>query len=201
MQAPYVFEKEFEDSGAAWAFLGYLNSRYKPAEGLEVLYRDGKLSIKLEKEDPALSRLIAGYFEDSTSAAAVELFCDGGSRGNPGLGACAFVLLDSKGKVLHQGGKFFKHCTNNQAEYWSLKMGVEVALAAGIDRLSIHMDSQLVVRQVKGEYKIKHPGLLPLYQDVKDGLAKLRAYSIVYIPRRHNHLADSLVNQIIDENL
>ena len=201
MQTPFIFKKKFDNPAASWAFLKYLSAHYKPSASLELVCRQETLTITLKAEDVDLSRLIEAYFNPQPAQAMVIMFCDGGSRGNPGPGACAYVLLDDQEKVLKQGGKYFEYCTNNQAEYWGLKMGVSAALAAGMTRLSIHMDSQLIVRQIKGEYKIKNKDLLPLYKGVKEDLAKMQEYKIVYVPRRYNQLADSLANQIMDENI
>ena len=201
MQAAYKFEKQFDDPQAAWHFLKHLGAHYRPPEGLEVVCRGSKLSLSLKAEDPALSRLIEAYFADGKDGGRdMELFCDGGSRGNPGPGAGAFVLLDA-GKVFKEGGKFFQHCTNNQAEYWGLKLGLEAALANKISRLRIYLDSQLIVRQVKGEYRVKNRHLRALYQDVEESLSRLQQYKISHVPRQHNHLADGLVNRIVDENI
>ena len=201
MQTPFIFEKKFDDPASAWAFLEYLSARYKPSASFEVVCRKETLTITLKEEDANLNRLIGAYFDPQPDKAMVTMFCDGGSRGNPVRVHVLMSFWMMKKKVLKQGGKYFEYCTNNQAEYWGLKMGVAAALAAGITRLSIHMDSQLIVRQIKGEYKIKNKDLLPLYKGVKEDLAKIQEYRIVHIPRRYNQLADSLANQIMDENL
>ena len=201
MQTAYSFEKQFDDSLAAWSFLKYLGAHYEPPEGFGVVCRENRLLFSLKAEDPALSRLIKAYFKAGGSAKDdMELFCDGGSRGNPGPGAGAFVLLKD-GKVFKEGGRFFARCTNNQAEYWGLKLGLEAVVASDISRLHIYLDSQLIVRQIKGEYKIKNQGLLPLYKAAKGSLAKLQQYQIVHVSRHLNHLADGLVNRIIDDNI
>ena len=176
-------------------FLTYLGSAGEATADLKISFADN--CLKLETRQADLARLIEAYFSESD---VFKLYCDGGSRGNPGPGACGFVIYNGN-KLLTQGGEFFEHCTNNQAEYEGLRQGLQAALKHRIGQLSIYMDSQLIVKQVKGEYKVKHPSLLPLYQEVKAGLAELRHYEINFIPRRLNQEADSIVNQILDDNL
>ena len=203
MKSPYVFKKKFVNFRASWDFLKYLSSNYTDKSDLKLELKNNIVKITLEEENHILSQLIEDYFDKSRSSTAVtvRLFCDGGSRGNPGPGACGFVFLDQADKQIGQGGKFFKYCTNNQAEYWSLKKGVAAALEKGIKVLDIYMDSQLVVKQIKGEYKVRNKDLMQLYQSIKSDLARLESYKISYIPRSHNRLADQLVNQILDQNL
>lgn len=124
---------------------------------------------------------------------------DGGSRGNPGPGACGVVLKDRNGNVLEQKGKFLGVCTNNEAEYEGLILGLETALEMGADDAEILMDSELVVKQLKGEYRVKNAKLLPLYQKAKKLEQKIGAVSYFAIPREQNKLADSTVNKILDE--
>lgn len=194
-------EKEFADPEEIWGFLDRLGAQARrlPDLNLRLEINGCRLKITLPDRDSPLLRLLEGF--EAGSEPPARLFCDGGSRGNPGPGACGFAILDAEDKSLEEGGKFFEHCTNNYAEYMGLKEGVAAALRRGIEHLSIYMDSQLIVRQIKGEYKIKHKDLLPIYQAVKSDLAGLKSYQITYIPRSHNRLADSLVNQILDQNV
>ena len=206
MKTPYIFEKEFDDLKAAWKFLNYLSSHIKEdlEEDLDLRLelQNTSVRVSLKEKSKIFDELIENYFEPKADPRQnARLFCDGGSRGNPGPGACGFVILDENDQVITQGGRFFKHCTNNQAEYWSLREGVSAALKQNIQNLDIYMDSQLIVRQIKGEYRVKNENLLPIYEGTKLDLDKLETYEITHIPRRHNKLADSLVNQILDQNL
>ena len=124
---------------------------------------------------------------------------DGGSRGNPGPAAYGFVVYDHAGKVLEKCGNYLGTATNNIAEYEGLLAGVRwvVDHQPGAE-LVINMDSLLIVNQIKGLFKIKNPGLLPKYQEVRGILAQLPDWSILYVPRAQNSVADSLVNQALD---
>jgi len=128
----------------------------------------------------------------------VKFFGDGGSRGNPGPAAAGYVLTDMADTVLETGGEFMGITTNNQAEYHSLEMGLERALEAGVKQIHVHMDSQLAIRQISGQYKVKSPDLLPRYKNVKSLLAKFEKSDCVHVPRELNKLADAEVNRILD---
>ncbi|PIS22692.1 ribonuclease H [candidate division WWE3 bacterium CG08_land_8_20_14_0_20_41_10] len=126
---------------------------------------------------------------------------DGGSRGNPGPGACGAVLKDRNGNIVAQKGKFLGVCTNNEAEYQGLILGLETALEMGADTAEILMDSELVVKQLKGQYRVKNAKLFPLYQQVKGLGGKIGQVSYRAVPREQNKLADAVVNKVLDEQL
>jgi ribonuclease HI len=126
------------------------------------------------------------------------LFADGGSRGNPGPAASGAVIVNPAGEVVAEAGRFLGIATNNVAEWTALLIGLEAAAQAGIRRLDIRMDSELVVKQVRGEYRVKHESLQPLH---RKALALLRGFEqvdIKHVPRKLNKLADSLVNAVLD---
>jgi ribonuclease HI len=129
------------------------------------------------------------------------IYSDGGSRGNPGAAAIGFVIYDLGGKVI----KHFKHylgiTTNNQAEYKALIAALEEAVVLGAKQVVCHLDSELVVRQLQGKYKIKEPGLKPLAADALRLTAKFELVEFVHVPREKNKLADQLVNEALDEEL
>ena len=127
------------------------------------------------------------------------LYADGGARGNPGPAGSGAVLLDENGKVVAELMRFLGHATNNVAEYTALIIGLEEALRRGIDELDVRMDSLLVVQQMKGLWKIKHPGLRPLALRAGELLARFPTRTIEHVPRELNTLADALVNRAIDE--
>lgn len=130
----------------------------------------------------------------------LHLFCDGGSRGNPGPSAYGFVLYDAAGNLLEKCGNYLGITTNNQAEYQGLIDGLKLILAKYQDAsVQITMDSLLVVNQVKGAYKVKNLGLKPLHTEVLSLLSKLSSWSIHHTLRGGNSLADSLVNQALDQ--
>ena len=127
------------------------------------------------------------------------MYADGGARGNPGPAGSGAVLLDEHGTVIVELMRFLGHATNNVAEYTALIIGLEEALRRGIDDLDIRMDSLLVVQQMKGVWKIKHPGLRPLALRAGELLARVPKRTIEHVPREQNSLADALVNRAIDD--
>ena len=122
---------------------------------------------------------------------------DGGSRGNPGPGAAAFVIKDQNGKILSQEGYFMPHCTNNQAEYTALKLALIKAAELGASDLEIISDSLLLVKQYLGEYKIKHPDLAARMQQIR-ALARPFAIQIRHVLRHLNKEPDALANKAMD---
>ena len=130
-----------------------------------------------------------------------KLYTDGGARGNPGPAGIGFVLLDSDDNSLAEEGRYIGEATNNVAEYRALLLGLEWALAMGIDKLNVYADSELMVRQLKGEYKVRNDGLIPLYQEAMRSARRFSSISFTHIPRAKNRRADKLVNRAVDEAL
>jgi ribonuclease HI len=132
---------------------------------------------------------------------ALSLFTDGACRGNPGQGGAGAVLLGENGEVLETAKKFLGHCTNNIAEYRALILGLETALERGTSVISIYLDSELLVRQIQGIYRVKNPDLKPLMAEIRDLLNRFDTWKIEHVPRSENALADGLANEAIDETL
>lgn len=128
----------------------------------------------------------------------IKLFTDGGSRGNPGPSAGAFVILDMADIVVKKNGKYLGITTNNLAEYHSLKGGLEAATAMGAKIVHVYMDSLLVINQMKGIYKIKNPELVPVHQAVRALLPSFEQVQFTHVPREYNRLADHEVNLVLD---
>ncbi|MCD6015858.1 MAG: ribonuclease [Solirubrobacterales bacterium] len=126
---------------------------------------------------------------------------DGGARGNPGPAAIAAVLATADGEVFEEIGETIGQATNNVAEYRALLLGIERARALGAAELDLVGDSELVVRQVKGEYKVKDAGLRELHSQVRAALANFERWSIRHVRREHNAVADRLVNEALDGTL
>lgn len=126
-----------------------------------------------------------------------RVYCDGASRGNPGQSALGYLILDGEEEVFGEG-LALGLMTNNQAEYRSLIAAIERVLELGISRVDIFMDSELVVRQVEGRYKVKNEGLRPLHQNLSELLSKLNHWTISHVPRKENSRADALANQALD---
>src|SRR5262245_14004313 len=110
-----------------------------------------------------------------TTTSGWTLRADGGSRGNPGPGALGYVLCDASGREVEARGVFLGTCTNNVAEYRALIAGLEAAARHDVKALVVRMDSELVVRQMLGQYKVKNEGLKPLHAEAKKAAAKLGA--------------------------
>ena len=126
------------------------------------------------------------------------VFCDGGSRGNPGQAACGVVVLDGDGNELLRRAKLLGRATNNQAEYEGVIYALELAGQLGAKKLEVRMDSELVVRQLEGTYKVKNEGLKPYYARACDLVAEFQSVALTHIPRAKNKEADKLVNAVLD---
>ena len=131
----------------------------------------------------------------------INVHTDGGARGNPGPAGAGFVI-DKNNKELHRGNKYLGKKTNNQAEYLALIEAVnwlKENINKEVEIINFFLDSELVVRQVKGEYRVKNQGLKPLHADVMRKLSELdRSYFFKSIPREKNKIADKLANDILD---
>lgn len=123
---------------------------------------------------------------------------DGGARGNPGPAAVGAILRDSKGVVLEEIGERIGQATNNVAEYRALLLGIERASQLGATELELIGDSELIVRQVNGEYKVKDATLRELYGQVRTALQRFDRWSIRHVRRERNADADRLVNEVLD---
>jgi ribonuclease HI len=127
-----------------------------------------------------------------------KLFTDGGSRGNPGPAAYAFVLEADDGTVLDARGEAIGVATNNVAEYAALVAGLERAVEVGVDELEVVSDSELLVKQMRGEYRVKNQALQDLFLDASHLARKVGHVKYTAVRREHNELADSLVNEALD---
>ncbi|HET8566671.1 MAG TPA: ribonuclease HI family protein [Solirubrobacterales bacterium] len=128
----------------------------------------------------------------------VTVNVDGGARGNPGPAAIGIVLRDGGGTVLEEVGEKIGAATNNVAEYRALLRGIELAAAHGATELELVGDSELVVRQVEGRYKVKNAGMKELHDEVKEALRGFDSWSISHVRRTENAEADRLVNAALD---
>ena len=127
-----------------------------------------------------------------------KLSTDGGARGNPGPAAFGYVLEAEDGTVLDARGEAIGVATNNEAEYRGLVAGLEKAIELGVDELEVVSDSELVVRQMRGEYKVKKETLRTLNEEASDLARRLEKVSFTSVRREHNELADRLVNEALD---
>lgn len=129
------------------------------------------------------------------------IYCDGASRGNPGEAGIGYVIADREGAVLKEESDYLGQATNNVAEYTALVRSLQNSLKLGARRVKVYSDSELMVKQIKGEYKVKNPGLAPLYRQAMELISQLEAFNIIHIPRDRNKKADELANKGIDAGL
>ena len=123
---------------------------------------------------------------------------DGGSRGNPGPAASAAVLSTPDGEVVDEASEFLGVATNNVAEYRGVLLGLDRAKRLGATEVEVVNDSELVARQINGQYKVKHPDMKPLFLQARAALDGFEKWSIRNVPRAKNADADALVNQALD---
>jgi len=123
---------------------------------------------------------------------------DGASRGNPGPAGIGVVIEDEGGAVLQEISEVIGETTNNVAEYRALLRGLAAARAMGARRIKVFSDSELMVRQMNGSYRVNNQGLLPLFEEARDLIRGFESFSIHYVPREKNARADQLANQALD---
>jgi ribonuclease HI len=127
------------------------------------------------------------------------LYCDGASRGNPGPASIGFVLYDPAGIPVAEVGDAIGETTNNVAEYKALIAGLETSLEQGVSQIDVRLDSQLLVKQVTGEYRVKASHLKPLQRQAVKLLTRFDEATIVHVRRELNTVADALANEALDE--
>lgn len=128
----------------------------------------------------------------------LKLYSDGGSRGNPGPSASGYVLMDMDNTIISEKGVYLGLTTNNQAEYHSLRLGLEEAKKLGAREVEVYMDSMLVVNQMKGIFKVKNRDLWPIHEAAKELAKHFNKVTYTHIPRELNKLADAEVNKVLD---
>lgn len=123
---------------------------------------------------------------------------DGGARGNPGPAGIGVVIHNEKEKLVAEISRFLGVSTNNQAEYRALIAGLEKAVELGAESVDCYLDSELVVKQINHEYKVKNKELAPLFLKVYNLLTKFKSYNFRHVPREQNKEADCLANEAMD---
>jgi ribonuclease HI len=136
--------------------------------------------------------------ESTSKSAWITAHCDGGSRGNPGPAGFGVVVTDEEGRLLAELSEFLGRQTNNFAEYSGLLACLEWALQHGHSRMRVISDSELMVNQIKGRYKVNSPGLLPLWEEARRRIAQFDAFQITHALRHKNQDADRLANEAMD---
>lgn len=130
----------------------------------------------------------------------MQFFIDGGARGNPGPAGYGVRVADADGQTVDQISGFIGVATNNVAEYRGLLAALEYAAARGLDDITIQSDSELLVKQMRGEYRVKNAGLQPLHAEAARLVRRIGRVAFVHIRRAQNADADALANQAMDEN-
>ena len=128
----------------------------------------------------------------------VVLRTDGGSRGNPGPAGAGFVI-ERDGEIICRGGRFLGSVTNNVAEYEALIWGLENVSAMGFATVTVYADSELLVKQVNGHYRVKNEGLKPLFVRALQLLRSFSGFKVAHVRREQNKEADEMANQAMDE--
>ncbi len=129
----------------------------------------------------------------------LTIYTDGGARDNPGPAGIGAVIKNAKGKTIKEVAEYIGEATNNQAEYRALLRGLEEAKKLGATEVEVVMDSELVVKQIKREYKVRDKNLAAIFLKVWNLLSGFKKYSIRHVLRHKNERADELVNQAIDK--
>jgi len=148
---------------------------------------------------PAAGLFADGAPEAKIMTAAYRANIDGGSRGNPGPAAYGVVIRDAKGEIVAKLKKYIGRMTNNVAEYYGLIAALDYMQSQGIKALRIESDSELLVKQMRGQYKVRSPELQPLYERARKMAAALESFRIDHVYREQNREADALANQAMDE--
>ena len=128
----------------------------------------------------------------------VVIFTDGAAEPNPGPAAIGVIIKDKQGKLIDRISRYIGIATNNQAEYRAIITALEKAINLGATHVEMNSDSELVVRQINGRYRVKNAALKPLHQQVKQLQGLLRGFTIIHIPREQNTEADKLTNAALD---
>lgn len=128
----------------------------------------------------------------------ILIYSDGASRGNPGPAGAGAVLIGEDGEILATEYQYLGTATNNLAEYSGAILGLQKAIELGATQVTLRADSELLIKQLKGQYKVKNEGLKPLYQRALSLLKNFKGVVLEHVPREANKLADRAANQAID---
>jgi ribonuclease HI len=128
----------------------------------------------------------------------LTVFTDGASRGNPGPASIGVVFIDSEDQTIHELGEKLGHQTNNFAEYTAVIRALELAVEHGVQELTLKSDSELMVRQMEGRYKVKSPVIIPLFEQARKLAKKIKTFKLEHIRREFNSEADRLANLALD---
>jgi ribonuclease HI len=136
-----------------------------------------------------------------TESRFVRVYSDGAAKGNPGPAGAGAVIVASDGQVIAELGRYLGEQTNNVAEYEGLLLGLRHALKHGATEVEVLADSQLLIRQLSGVYRVRNAGLIPLFEEAKRLLRNFKKVELRHIPREQNGAADEMSNRAIDERM
>jgi ribonuclease HI len=176
----------------------------RAAEELEESMELSKTERERRKRERAAAEAAERAAAEAVEAARptrTRLFTDGAARGNPGPAGAGAVIVSADGHIVAKLGKFLGEETNNVAEYMGLILGLRRAKAMGIKELDVLSDSELMVRQLNGDYAVKADHLKPLHDEARTLLKAFSEVEVRHIPREENGLADAMSNRAIDERL
>ena len=173
------------------------------AEDLDAAMNESKVERDRKKKERVVVAAAEREAERAAEArpARTRLFADGAARGNPGPAGAGAVIISPDGHVVAKVGKYLGETTNNVAEYTGLILGLKRAKAMGLRELEVLADSELVVKQLTGEYQVKADHLRPLHDEAKALLAGFDKIDLRHIPREENEAADEMSNRAIDLRL
>jgi ribonuclease HI/pterin-4a-carbinolamine dehydratase len=176
-----------------------IKNSYNTVELWLTTHSAGGVTEKDQKFVQKIDKILAKKAEKTASGPAIaKLFTDGGSRGNPGPAATGIVIVDMEDNVVKKSSNYLGITTNNQAEYQALCEGLQLALSLGVKELSVYMDSELIIKQINGFYKIKNADLKPHYDKVQNLVKEFTKITFTHVPRAMNKLADEMVNKCLD---
>ncbi|HEY5677807.1 MAG TPA: ribonuclease HI family protein [Myxococcales bacterium] len=170
-------------------------------EGAQKLLRGAAQKLAREKAPSPQEELRLPARSSDAAGRVVRVFSDGAARGNPGPAGAGAVLTDTSGRVLARLGRYLGRQTNNVAEYQGLLLGLQHAQELGYRAVEVRADSQLLIRQLKGEYAVRHAGLKPLHAEALRLLRGFDKVDLKHVPREENALADEMSNRAIDEEM
>ncbi len=190
------------DDGLLLRLLKELGTNYDlddAAEKLNISSEEaGRLLLTLHKKISKASPIRTGN-KTKPMAGSLVAYVDGGSRGNPGVAGAGAYITDTEGVVVGEFKRHIGNATNNVAEYEALLLALNEARDMGCKELEVFADSELVVRQIRGEYKVKNEGLKPLYLKAVSLIKFFKTFSITHVVREKNKEADRLANEAMDE--
>lgn len=128
------------------------------------------------------------------------IYCDGGSRGNPGPAGLGVVIYDEDKNILFEISEFLGIATNNQAEYKGVLQAIKKAKELKAKELTFYLDSELIVKQMKGQYRVKNRGLIPIYMEIRKYILEFQKVEFNHVRREYNKEADALANIAMDEH-